>query len=729
MERKAYSAVQADIFTAFLLKGDIMSINRAEKITIGTTFCALFSFILIRFFHAGLYHTIPARASLFVHSGMEFISFAVSFAMLVLGWLFFVKSLSRHRLYTAALFGVVGLFDMLHALTMEGMPFFHFIGDTTLSLLYSASAQLIASVGLFIIFRTDDRAVPAGRRLPVVSVALGFGTLLAALYYSLAEWPAIPFLTGQTLLRFESVVEAIILSAYSATIGAILYRNRNERPQAMLTIVQSLIFFLFANIQFILGSSVNDLDMLIGHVYKLAGCCFLLKGIYLVTVEEPFKAQKRSESRINYMAFHDELTGLSNRRLLTERLNGEMQRARETDSRFAVLLLDIDRFKTINDALGHSFGDQMLQAVSKRLSHAAAEPEHVFRMGGDEFVILLPDLPDKAAAARQAQSLMGLFDAPFMLGEAEYHITISVGISFYPEDGDSVDILIKNADTAMYSAKVNRNEFSSYLPDMNMKAHDRLRLESDLRRALDHGQFTLAYQPLVNLSTNKVVGVEALVRWHHPQRGLLPPGEFIPLTEENGLILPLGEWILRAACTQNKQWQDAGLPPMMMSVNLSMRQFRQHQLAERIKSILEQTGMNPGYLELEITESMTSDVEFAAETLTSLKALGVQISIDDFGTGYSSLVYLKRFPIDKLKIDRSFVSDLAADGSDAAIVTTITSMAKHLKLRVTAEGVENDEQIRFLRERQCEEAQGYYYSKPIPANLFENWYRLRSQSA
>jgi diguanylate cyclase (GGDEF)-like protein len=706
-----------------------MSINRAEKITIGSAFCALLSFILIRFFHAGLHHTIPARASLFMHSGMEFISFAVSFAMLVLGWLFFSKSLSRHRLYTAALFSVVGMFDMLHALTTEGMPFFHFIGDTTLSLLYSASAQLIASVGLFIIFRTDDQAVPAGRRLPVVSVALGFGTLLAALYYSLVKWPAVPFLSGQTLLRFESAVEAIILTAYCATIGAILYRNRNERPQAMLTIVQSLIFFLFANIQFILGSSVNDLDMFIGHLYKLAGCCFLLKGIYLVTVEEPFKAQKRAESRINYMAFHDELTGLSNRRLLTERLNGEMQRARENDSRLAVLLLDIDRFKTINDALGHSFGDQMLQAVSKRLSDAASKPDHVFRMGGDEFVILLPDLSDKAAAARQAQSLMGLFDAPFLLGEAEYHITVSVGISFYPEDGDSVDILVKNADTAMYSAKVNRNEFSSYLPDMNMKAHDRLRLESDLRRALDHGQFTLAYQPLVNLSTNKVVGVEALVRWHHPQRGLLPPGEFIPLTEENGLILPLGEWILRAACTQNKQWQEAGLPPMMMSVNLSMRQFRQHQLAERIKSILEQTGMNPGYLELEITESMTSDVEFAAETLTSLKALGVQISIDDFGTGYSSLVYLKRFPIDKLKIDRSFVSDLAADGSDAAIVTTITSMAKHLKLRVTAEGVENDEQIRFLRERQCEEAQGYYYSKPIPANLFENWYRLRSQSA
>ena len=373
----------------------------------------------------------------------------------------------------------------------------------------------------------------------------------------------------------------------------------------------------------------------------------------------------------------------------------------------------------------------MLQAVSDRLRDAVGKPDRLFRMGGDEFVVLLPEIAstDQATAQKHAESLMGLFDAPFVLGEAEYHVTISLGISFYPQDGESVDVLLKNADTAMYSAKAHRNEFSSYTPEMNMKAHDRLRLESDLRRALEQEQFMLTYQPLVNLQSGKVVGVEALVRWHHPQRGLLPPGEFIPLTEENGLILPLGEWVLRAACKQNKAWQDAGLPPMMMSVNLSMRQFRQHQLAERIRTILEQIGMEPRYLELEITESMTSDVEFATETLASLKKLGVQISIDDFGTGYSSLVYLKKFPIDKLKIDRSFVSELSENGSDAAIVTTITSMAKHLKIKVTAEGVENDDQIRFLRERNCEEAQGFYFTKPIPANLFEHWYRLRTQTA
>ena len=686
-----------------------MSINRAEKITIWTAFIAIISFILSRIFHAQLYHQIPEKTYLFVHSGIEFISFAVCFTMLVLGWLFFLKSLSRQRLYTAALFSVVGLFDMLHALTMEGMPFLRFVGDTTLSMMFASTAQVVGSVGLFLIFRKNDNPISASKRLPVVSAALGMGLVLAAFYFSLAGPPAPHLLTGLPLHYIRSAIELIIVLAYMATIGTIMYRNRNEQPKALLTIVQSLVFFLFANLQFILSENAHDTDMLLGHIYKLAGYYFLMKGIYLVTIEEPFKEQKRAESQINFLAFHDELTGLSNRRLLTERLQIEMQLAKQQSNQLAIFLLDIDRFKTINDALGHSFGDQMLQAVSDRLRDAVGKPDRLFRMGGDEFVVLLPEIAstDQATAQKHAESLMGLFDAPFVLGEAEYHVTISLGISFYPQDGESVDVLLKNADTAMYSAKAHRNEFSSYTPEMNMKAHDRLRLESDLRRALEQEQFMLTYQPLVNLQSGKVVGVEALVRWHHPQRGLLPPGEFIPLTEENGLILPLGEWVLRAACKQNKAWQDAGLPPMMMSVNLSMRQFRQHQLAERIRTILEQIGMEPRYLELEITESMTSDVEFATETLASLKKLGVQISIDDFGTGYSSLVYLKKFPIDKLKIDRSFVSELSENGSDAAIVTTITSMAKHLKIKVTAEGVENDDQIRFLRERIAKKHRGF----------------------
>lgn len=708
-----------------------MSINRAEKITMWTVLVAIISFILMRCFHRELYVIIPERTYLFVHCGIEFIDFAVSFTMLVLGWLFFAKSLSKHRLYTAALFSAIGLFDLLHALTTKGMPFYLAAGETTLSSMFAVTGRLVGAVGLFLIFRKNDVPIPASRRLPTIIISLGIATVLAVCYFTIAGWSSIPVLTGTSIALLRILVHFVIIFSYISTITMLLYLNRTERPQALLTIIQALVFFTVANLQFILGSDLHDTDLVLAHLYKLAGYYFLMKGIYYVTIYEPFKQQKRTESRINYLAYHDELTGLSNRRLLSEKLDEELTRARLNESQLAVFLFDIDRFKNVNDALGHSFGDQMLQAVSERLRYAVDKRNHLFRMGGDEFVMLMPDLKEaeEERVEKQAQAIMGLFDAPFMLGDAEYHITISLGISFFPKDGESVEVLLKNADTAMYSAKAHRNEYSSYVPEMNQKAHDRLRLESDLRRAIEQEQFTLAYQPLVNLSTGKVVGVEALVRWNHPKRGLLPPGDFIHLTEENGLILQLGEWVLRAACKQNVSWQEAGLPPMMMSVNLSMRQFRQHQLAERIKDILVQTGMPPQYLELEITESMTSDVEFAAETLSSLKELGVQISIDDFGTGYSSLVSLKRFPIDKLKIDRSFVGDLSQGGSDAAIVSTITTMAKNLKLKVTAEGVENDEQIQFLRDRNCEEAQGFYFTKPIPANLFENWYRHRSHSA
>ncbi|SEN78724.1 bifunctional diguanylate cyclase/phosphodiesterase [Paenibacillus sp. OV219] len=708
-----------------------MSINRAEKITMWTALVAIFSFILVRCFHSELYMAIPERMYLFVHSGMEFIGFAISFTMLVLGWLFFAKSLSKHRLYTAALFSAIGLFDLLHALTSRGMPYYMTAGETSLSALFSDTAQVVGAVGLFVIFRKNDAPIRASRRLPAFALSLGLAATVAILYYMIAEQSSVPVLVGKPLELLRWLVHFVIIFAYISTITMVLYLNRTERPQALLTIIQSLVFFTIASLQFILGSNDHGSDLLFGHLYKLAGYYFLMKGIYYVTIYEPFKQEKRSESRINYLAYHDELTGLSNRRLLKDKLDEELTRARLNDSRLAVFLFDIDRFKNVNDALGHSFGDQMLLAVSDRLRYAAGNGNHLFRMGGDEFVMLMPDIQEAEdeRVEKQAKAIMGLFDAPFVLGDAEYHITISLGISFFPRDGESVEVLLKNADTAMYSAKAHRNEYSSYEPEMNQKSHDRLRLESDLRKAIEQEQFSLAYQPLVNLTTGKVVGVEALVRWNHPKRGLLPPGEFIPLTEENGLILQLGEWVLRAACKQNVAWQQAGLPQMMMSVNLSMRQFRQHQLAERIKEILEQTGMPPQFLELEITESMTSDVEFAAETLTSLKELGVQISIDDFGTGYSSLVSLKRFPIDKLKIDRSFVGDLSQGGSDAAIVSTITTMAKNLKLKVTAEGVENDEQIKFLRESNCEEAQGFYFTKPIPANLFENWFRHRSQSA
>ena len=517
---------------------------------------------------------------------------------------------------------------------------------------------------------------------------------------------------------FQPYQHLSVLVLYAAAASVILYRHRVERPQSMLTIVQALFWLFVSKLEQALGPDIGDVQYLFSECIKLIGYYYLLKGIYFVLIEEPYKRQKKTEARIHYLAFHDELTGLPNRRMFAERVKAEVGRAAHNDSKFALLWLDLDRFKKINDSMGHSFGDQLLIVVAERLMQYSSKPERVFRLGGDEFTCLLSEIGDVKAAEIEAQRLVDMFDAPIRVGMHDFHLTISVGMAIYPEDGNSLDLLLQNADTAMYSAKDSSNGWKRYASEMNLKAKEKLLLENDLRIALELGQFHLAYQPLVDLESTHLVGAEALIRWSHPQKGTIPPSEFIPLCEENGFILQLGEWVLRTACKQAMQWQRKGYRQLIISVNLSIRQFRQHDLCERIEKVLEETGLAPQYLELEITESIMADVTFATEMLGRLKKIGVRISIDDFGTGYSSLSYLKRFPIDKLKIDRSFVNDILTDRNDAAIVSGISAMARNLNLTVTAEGVESEGQVAFLREQRCQEAQGYFFSRPVPPEQF-----------
>lgn len=697
--------------------------KRADKWTWGAAVCLIAAAAVPGMSGIGLNAHIYKQFYVFMHTAAEFLGFACCFSIFALGCLFRLDSLTRWLRAMASLFGAVGVLGLMHALTSDGMPFASEEATIPLSLIYAGLAELTGAAGLLVIFGKVDRPLEPARRWHVLFGALAASATLAGCLYAMSSGYGIG--QGVGVQVAGAVAEGLILVAYALTAAVLIFRYRASRPTLASSAIQAVALFALANTLHVLSGGAESGMLLAGHGVRLLGCSLLIRGMFTADMEAAALRQASCKSDIE----RDELTGLSTRRMLKEQLQAEIMQAKAGNRVLGLLLLDIDRFKTINDALGHTFGDSMIQAVSERLKSAMNGQALIYRMGGDEFAVVLPGLATTEAAEFHAQRLMGMFDRPIVLDDAEYHITISIGISFFPQDGENVDVLIKNADTAMYSAKVHRNEYQSYHSEMSQTTRDKLRLESDLRKALENEQFTLAYQPLVNLNTGRIVGVEALVRWQHPQRGLLPPGEFIPITEENGLILPLGEWVLRAACQQNKAWQDAGMPPMRMSVNLSMRQFRQHKLADRIKSILEQTGMPPEYLELEITESMTSDVEFAIDTLSNLKSLGVQISIDDFGTGYSSLGYLKRFPVDKLKIDRSFVTDLTEGSSDAAIVTTITSMARHLKLKVTAEGVENDDQLRFLRERNCEEAQGYYFTKPIPANLFEHWYKRYLQTA
>ncbi len=705
-----------------------MSINKAEKRTVTVALLALLSFAAMQLLHDGVIGIMESRTVLWSLTMLLYVNFAMSFAMVLLGWSFFVRSMTRHRIETAGLFAVVSLLDLMHAMTFYHMPFYREVGDTTVTMLLGSMAQLAGAIGLFIIFCYDDRKASSSARRRTLMIALFAGFSLLAALLAAIEYRAGALFAGESLDYLRTGAIVVILCGYTAAIVSILYRNRAGRPQALLMIVQALVLLIFANLQVILSDSTLDVDLLLSNLFKLAGYFSLAKGIYLVTIEEPLRQQKRAEVQAQYMAYHDDLTGLGNRRLLADHLTGALHKAERTDSRLAVMLLDVDRFKMINDTLGHSFGDMLLQAVAERLDGTVEQRGSVYRMGGDEFTIVLAGVASPEEAERRAGSILQAFDSPIWLNGADYHITVSIGISLYPEDGRTSDQLIKHADAAMYNAKTDRNAYSLYKTEMGDLASDRLRMETELRAALAEQQFRLEYQPLVHVDTGIVVGAEALLRWEHPTRGTIYPDAFIGITEENGMILELGEWVLRTACRQNRAWQDAGLPPISVSVNLSMRQFRQYDLVERVNRALQDTDLAPDYLELEITESMTADVDYATVMLRKLKELGVRISIDDFGTGYSSLLYLKKFPIDKLKIDRSFVMDLLADGSDAAIVTTITSMARNMNLKVTAEGVENAEQLAFLKERRCEEAQGYYFTRPIPAEAFMRWYEAKAEA-
>ncbi|MFD0960523.1 EAL domain-containing protein [Paenibacillus chungangensis] len=428
--------------------------------------------------------------------------------------------------------------------------------------------------------------------------------------------------------------------------------------------------------------------------------------------------RSKVEKRINYLAYHDELTGLPNRRYFTQHLGKLLESSKNGNSLFAVMFLDLDSFKKINDNLGHNNGDTLLKHVADRLRDCTRATKHIVsRMGGDEFTILLRDIKNQEEAVQVAKDVMGVFDVPFVVEEYEFYITASIGIALYPQDGSDAETLMKHADMAMYLAKDSgKNNYELYKAEKSGMGMEQLTLENSIRRALHHNEFILYYQPQIDVETGEMIGVEALLRWNHPTLGLVPPGKFIPIAEETGLIVAIGEWVLRTACKQNQAWIDAGYKPIKISVNLSTRQFLKRDLVDNLQQILQETGLEPRLLELEITESMTMDVDFAIEVLGELKKLGIGICIDDFGTGYSNLYYMKLFSIDRLKIDQSFVRDIMTDSIDADIVATIVAMAYNLGIDVIAEGVETEDQLNYLKRLRCREVQGYYYYRPMPAD-------------
>jgi diguanylate cyclase (GGDEF)-like protein/PAS domain S-box-containing protein len=434
--------------------------------------------------------------------------------------------------------------------------------------------------------------------------------------------------------------------------------------------------------------------------------------------------------QMSHLAQHDCLTDLPNRILLKDRLTQSIASSRHRRNQIALLYLDLDRFKNINDALGYAVGDQLLQSVAARVGTCLRSTDTLSRVGGDEFVVTLAEMEREAESGAIARRIMAAAVAPYRIAGHELHVSVSIGISNYPNDGLDVDALLTAAETAMYKAKEDgRNNYRFFTAEMNAGAVENQSLEDDLRRALDRHELVLHYQPKINLETRAITGAEALVRWMHPDRGLVPPLQFIPVAEDSGLIVPIGQWVLREACAQAQKWIDAGLPSMSMAVNVSSVEFRNPEFLTFLRMILHETGLDPHLLEIEITESvLMQDSEASTSVLQALKAIGVQLALDDFGTGYSSLSYLKRFPIDVLKVDKSFVRDITTNSNGGSIVEAVISMGKSLKQRVIAEGIETPEQLSFLLAHHCDEGQGYYFSPPVVASQFSQLLACNSRA-
>jgi diguanylate cyclase (GGDEF)-like protein len=454
-------------------------------------------------------------------------------------------------------------------------------------------------------------------------------------------------------------------------------------------------------------------------------------GMVMALLEEQRASAVRSAHEAEHLAYHDPLTGLPNRRLLLDRLAVALAHGRRSGHRLALLFVDLDRFKVINDSLGHATGDELLRQVGARLRAAVHEEDTLARLGGDEFVLLLPELDEAEAAGKVARTVLAALREPFVAGGRELFVTASAGISVAPDDGTEGETLLRHADIAMYGGKQDQgDDYRFFTPEMNRRALERLETESALRRALAQDELALVYQPVVDLRTGRVSAVEALVRWNHPQKGVLAPDQFLEVAEATGLIVPLGAWVLRTACGEARRWRQAGHDELRLLVNLSVRQFQDPALVQQVAETLEREGLPPALLELEITESVAMrDTAASEDVLGGLRAVGVRLSIDDFGTGYSSLEYLRRFPIHTLKVDRTFVRDVQTDEGDAAIVSAVVAMAHRLGLTVIAEGVEHPGQLAFLRAQGCDAVQGFLISRPLAPDALYAFLATRGANA
>lgn len=669
-----------------------------------------------------------------LHTVTEFAAIVVALLLFSVAWFARSEGQPGNVVLIGCGFLAVGLIDLGHTLSYKGMPVFVTPADPEKAIHFWLAARYMAALTLVLAAMRERPPIQSAfvRHL-MLAGALGVTGLVFWINLFHPEvWPR-TFVSGQGLTGFKIVAEygLIVLSGMAAwfyyeRMAAV--RSSTAHSYAalcaacLITILSELCFTLYAN--------VNGVFSLLGHLYKIIAYAYIFRAIFVTSVRDPYRRlrvevqeRREAERRVEFLAYHDILTQLPNRALARDRLLQAIADARRHQTLVALVFIDLDNFKTINDSLGHARGDALLQAVAGKLTANVREADTVSRQGGDEFLLILKDLPDIEAAGVIVGKLLEALSEPMDVDGVCLSTSASAGVAVWPSDGHDFDSLLRSADTAMYRAKEEgRNAYRFFDENMNRESMERLTLRQGLRTALEAQQFALHYQPQIDLTSGRVVGVEALLRWVHPEWGVVPPNRFVPVAEESGLIVPIGNWVIQEACRQAVAWDRAGLPPLAMAVNLSALQFKRGDLESVLADALNQAGLPAERLELELTESsLVDEPQLVRARLLSLHEMGVKLAVDDFGTGYSSLSYLKRFPVDRLKIDRSFVSELVSDPDDEAIVRAIIQLAASLGLKTVAEGVENESTRIRLQQLGCDEAQGYLFGRPMPADAIPAW--------
>ncbi|MBW8327957.1 MAG: EAL domain-containing protein [Thiobacillus sp.] len=652
--------------------------------------------------------TISGPTFLAAHSMMEIFAIIVAALVFFTGHSVQETMRSTRSMALGCAFLAVALFDILHFLSYLGMPDLLSPNSPHKAILFWLLGRYAAAIGLLayvLLPETPAVRFPASRYGWAV-VLLALVTLSYGLLLSPQIVPAM-YVTGQGLTSLKLTLEWGVFGLYLAVAVLLVVRRKRITNCDFESLMLALLLMAAGELFFIVYVEVSSTANMLGHTYKVFAYYFLYRAIYAEAVSRPFR-------QMRHMLSHDDLTGLPNRMAFNDRLKLAMAHARQ-DAPCAVLLLDLDYFQNVNDTLGHEHGDLLLVAVAERIRASLPKAAFMARFSGDEFVILLENASAERAS-QVGQDLLQAMAREFDVGDDRLEISASIGIVSYPADGESASILMRYADLALHRAKsAGRDCFIAFSRDLSEEIQRRVLLEARLKHALARNELALHYQPKLEIRSGRLMGWEALLRWQSPELGAVSPEEFIPVAEQSGLILPIGDWVLREACRQMRAWQEQGLAAGTMAVNLSTRQFRQKDLAEEISTALRDSGLAPGDLELEITESSIMDnLASAATVLAELEQRGIRIAVDDFGTGYSSLSYLKTFPIHCLKIDRSFIRDIPGDENDAVIVRTIIALAGSLGLTVVAEGVETDSQLAYLRANHCDQAQGYLFSRPLP---------------